>query len=451
MAALPAPLPEPDAEASTLSNASVLIVDDEPGMRNFLSKTFGPRAKRVEEAASPIEATARLDEGFFDLVILDNVMPGMTGLDWLAEQRRRGFFADAIMITAYADLETAIAALRAGVTDFVLKPFRAGQIVSAAERALDAKVLRRDNLLLRRELLEGAGRGPLLGTSAPMDAVRGALQRLAALPTSVLFTGPSGTGKELAARHLHAASPRAEAPFVAVNCATLAPDRIATELFGVVEDGEQVRPGLLLLADGGTLFLDEVVHLPHNSQAALLRVLEDKRVRPVGAEREIPLDLRFLFATNADLDAAVASGQMREDLYHRLNVVRMDMPPLSDRSEDIVELAAYFMAQFSTLLGMPPLELDEETLLKLRRYGWPGNVRELRNLIERSVILGEFPEEFAGHGDVSGDLAAEALEAVERRHIMHILDQSAGNRAEAARRLGISRKTIDRRLASWGE
>ena len=219
----------------------------------------------------------------------------------------------------------------------------------------------------------------------------------------------------------------------------------------MVEEGGQLRPGLLLLADGGTLFLDEIGHMPEALQAALLRVLEDKRVRPVGAERDIPLDLRFLFATNADLDVAVAEGQIRADFYHRINVVRMHMPRLAERSEDIVELSAFFMAQFSKALAMPALELDEETLLKLRRYPWPGNVRELRNLIERSVILGGFPEEFAGTGRVTGDKAVENLDLVAQRHILYILDLCSGNRAEAARRLGVSRKTIDRKIASWAE
>ncbi len=438
-----------DDYGGTLAGASVLVIDDEPGMRNFLTKILEPRVKRVEEAGSPKEATLKLDEAHYDLVILDNLMPGGTGLDWVTEQRRKGFFADTILITAYADLETAIAALRAGVSDFVLKPFRANQILSAVARTLDRKYLRRDNTLLLRELHAGSPRGKLLGNSQALTDVRSMLARLAPLPTPVLFTGASGTGKELAARYLHQVSDRAEKPFVAVNCAAIAPDRIASELFGVVEDDDRLKPGLLLLADGGTLFLDEVAQMPDQLQAALLRVLEDKRVRPVGAEREIPLNLRFLFATNADLDAAVAEGQFRADLYHRINVMRIEMPPLRDRSEDIVELAAFFMQEFATTLGMPRLDLDEETLLKLRRYDWPGNVRELKNLIERSVILGEFPEEFAGSGAVTGAQAIENLDLVMQRHILHVLDLCDGNRAEAARRLGVSRKTIDRKMAVW--
>ncbi|AWI86216.1 sigma-54-dependent Fis family transcriptional regulator (plasmid) [Alloyangia pacifica] len=440
-----------DDYGPTLAGASILVVDDEPGMRNFLVKMLGPKVQRVEEAGSALEATQKLDAAHFDLVILDNVMPRMTGLDWLAEQQRKGFFGDTILITAYADLETAITALRAGVSDFVLKPFRANQILGAVARTLDRKYLRRDNTLLRRELRTGQFQGKLLGKSEVMVAVRALLAKLAPLPTPVLFTGASGTGKEMAARHLHQLSDRSDKPFVPVNCAAIAPDRMVQELFGSLENGERLKPGLLLLADGGTLFLDEVAQMPEPLQAALLRVLEDQRIRPTGAEREIPLNLRFLFATNADLEALVAQNKFRADLYHRINVLNVEMPPLSDRSDDILELAALFTRQFSQALGMQGLELDEQTLLKLRRYAWPGNVRELRNLIERSVILGGFPEEFSGAGEVIGARAIEDLDLVVQRHILHMLDLCDGNRAEAARRLGVSRKTIDRKMAQWGE
>ncbi|WP_068114590.1 sigma-54-dependent transcriptional regulator [Tropicimonas marinistellae] len=438
-----------DEFGSKLSGASVIVIDDEPGMRNFLTKVLASRVKRVEQAGSPREATEKLDGKHFDLVILDNIMPGMKGLDWINEQRRKGFYGDIILITAYADLETAISALRAGVADFVLKPFRANQIIGAIERTLDRKYLRRENALLRRELYARHARGKLLGKSEALTAVRSMLKKLAPLPTPVLFLGASGTGKELAAGHLHEMSDRANAPFVAVNCAAIDPDRVATELFGIVEEGGRLKPGLMLLADGGTLFLDEVAQMPERLQTALLRVLEDKKVRPVGAEREIPLDLRFLFATNADLPQAVEEGRFRMDLFHRINVITMELPPLRERSEDIVELAAHFMEHYSNTLGMPSLDLDEDTLLKLRRYHWPGNVRELKNLIERSVILGAFPEEFAGGGTVKGPEAIENLDLVTKRHILHVLDLCEGNRSEAARRLGVSRKTIDRKLASW--
>ena len=441
-----------DDYGENLEFASILVIDDEPGMRNFLTKILRPRCKRVEQAGSTQEASDILDQAHFDLVILDNIMPEKTGLEWLEEQRQVGLFADTILITAYADLDTAIQALRTGVADFVLKPFRANQILNAVARALDRKYLRREHYLLKHELSEGgnAAKGRLLGNSPPIQAVRETLAKIAPMPTPVLFTGASGTGKEIAARTLHGLSDRADKPFVAVNCAAISSEHIAEELFGVIEGDERRKDGLLLHADGGTLLLDEVAQLPEQVQAALLRVLEDQRVRPAGAEREIPLNLRFLFATNADLQQAIAQGAFREDLYHRINVVNIQMPLLRERTEDIVELAALFMSQFSRSLGMPALDLNEEVLLKLSRYAWPGNVRELRNLIERSVILGTFPDEFEGHGSVTGSRAIETLELVEQRHIMNVLDACGGNRAEAARRLGVSRKTVDRKCAAWG-
>ncbi|MFB9149701.1 sigma-54-dependent transcriptional regulator [Roseovarius ramblicola] len=444
--------PPRDDYGESLARAAILVVDDEPGMRNFLTRTLGPRCRHFELARSCSEAGDILDQVHFDLVILDNAMPDKTGLDWLEEQRRVGLFAETILITASADLDTAIKALRAGVSDFVLKPFCANQILNSVAHALDRKYLARDNYLLRHELSGGGGtaRGRLLGNSQAIRAVRDLLARLAPMPTPVLFTGPSGTGKEVAARTLHALSERADKPFVAINCATFSETHIAEELFGVIEDGTRRKDGLLFHAEGGTLLLDEVAQLPAPVQAALLRVLEDRRVRSIGSEREVPLDLRFLFATNADLEAEVTAGRFRDDLYHRINIVNVAMPCLRDRKEDIAELAALFMSEFVTTLGMPALELNDEVLLKLSRYDWPGNVRELRNLIERSVILGQFPAEFEGQGRVSGVQAIETLEMVEQRHILAVLDACGGNRAEAARRLGVARKTVDRKCAAWG-
>jgi DNA-binding NtrC family response regulator len=435
---------------SVLANVSILVVDDEPGMRNFLLRTLGPRCKRIEEAESAAAASKMLDSYHFDLVILDNVMPGQSGLDWLSEQRRVGFFAEAILMTAYADLDTAIHALRVGASDFVLKPFRSNQILNAVRRSMDQRYLRRENFLLKYELRADnpGARGRLIGNSPKLAMVRKTLEKVARTPTMVLFRGDSGTGKEIAARTLHAMSDRAEKPFVPVNCAAISPDRLAADLFGDVATG---REGLLLHASGGTLLLDEVGELPLSVQATLLRVIDDNRIRPGGAEREVPLNLRFIFASNADLEAAVAAGTFRRDLFHRINVLSVEMPRLRDRVGDIAELAEHFMSQFARQQGRAALPIPESVVLNLVRYDWPGNVRELRNLIERSLILGEFPAEFAGPADPEDAEPAESLLAVERRHILSILEASGGNRAEAARRLGVSRKTIDRKCAQWNE
>jgi len=459
---IPGQTPPPDADADRgagtgpatseidriLAPVSILVVDDEPGMRNFLLRTLGPRCKRIAEAASAEAASRMLDAHHFDLVVLDNVMPGQSGLDWLAEQRRVGFFAETILMTAYADLETAIHALRVGAADFVLKPFRSNQILNAVARCMDQRYLRRENFLLKYELRADnrSARGRLIGTSPGIEAVRATLEKVARLPTPVLFTGESGTGKEIAARTLHAMSDRADKPFVPVNCAAASPDRMAAELFG--ELGPGAGDGLLVHASGGTLFLDEVSELPLSVQAALLRVIEDGRIRPGGSEREIPLNLRFVLATNADLAAKVAEGRFRMDLYHRVTVLSVAMPPLRDRVGDIAELAQLFMNQSARQLGVAPLPLGEGTVLAMARHDWPGNVRELRNLIERSLILGAFPPEFSGDDRAEAE-PVDSLHAVERHHILAVLEASGGNRAEAARRLGVSRKTIDRKCAMW--
>ncbi|NOR62580.1 MAG: response regulator [Rhodobacteraceae bacterium] len=449
-----APIISVDEFGAGLALSSVLIVDDEIGMRNFLMKILGPRCQRVECASNTDEASKLLDQNHFDVVILDNVMPKKSGLDWLKEQRKHGFFADAILITAFADLETAITALRAGVADFVLKPFRSNQILNAVARCFDRRELRRENYLLKYELASEklCAHGRLLGRSDEITSIRDTLERVAPLPTSVLFTGASGTGKEVVARTLHSMSDRADTPFVPVNCAAISPENIANELFGYIRhdpvEGDSQQDGLLFHARGGTLFLDEIVELPLKVQGMLLRVIEEMRVRPIGSVREVSLNLRFMFATNANLEKAIAEGRFRADLYHRINVINIQMPRLIKRKGDLLELSNMFMQRISHELGVKPLPLTESVLLKLSSYDWPGNVRELRNLIERSLIVGEFPPEFSD-AEEDDELAVDSLAAVERRHILNVLADCNGNRAEAARRLGVSRKTIDRKCAMW--
>jgi DNA-binding NtrC family response regulator len=452
-----ATLPNDPEFGPWLAQASILIIDDEPGMRNFLVRTLGPRCKHLEEAADAAEASRKLDATHFDVVILDNIMPGMNGVDWLAEQRRIGFFANAILMTAYADLDTVIQALRAGAVDFVLKPFRSNQILNAVARCLDRMRLQSENFVLKYELKAASEerllRDRLIGSSAEIGAIRDTIARVAPLPTSILITGESGTGKEIAARSIHGLSDRQDKPFVPVNCAAIPSEMIEAELFGHVKGAftgaAATRDGLFLHAQGGTLFLDEIGELPPATQSKLLRAIESRRIRPVGSEREIPVDLRFVFATNADLERKVEAGSFRADLYYRINVMQIAMPPLKDRGGDVVELAALFMERLSKQLGMPEVAITPEVREGLLAYDWPGNVRELRNMVERTLILGRFPQELMrGHVALAGG-EGESLEALERRHILKVLEECDGNRAEAARRLGVSRKTIDRKCASW--
>ena len=438
-----------------LAQASILIVDDEAGMRHFLSRTLGNRCRAVEVAQDCDAAMALMEDRHFDLIIVDNRMQGKLGVDWLAEQRASGLFPPAILITAFADLETAIQALQAGAADFLLKPFRSNQILNAVARCLERVRLERENHVLRHELRANSDhillRDRLIGRSAAIEAVRQTIARVAPLPSTVLLTGQSGTGKEVAARMIHALSDRAAKPFVPVNCAAIPADMVETELFGHMKGAftgaHQSREGLFLHARGGTLFLDEIGELPLAVQAKLLRVLEDRRVRPLGSEREVAVDVRLLFATNTDLAQAVAEGRFRADLLYRINVLAIHMPPLSERGDDVQDLARLFMTKLAQQMGMPPVAITADVERGLAGYDWPGNVRELRNMIERALILGRFPPEFST--PTAPERAGETLADLERRAIQSAIAAAGGDLEAAARRLGISRKTIERRLADW--
>ena len=465
-----------DAEISPWSHQSVLIVDDEPGMVSFLLRSLAQRCGWVAGAGSVEEAAGLLNRHHFDLIVLDIALPGRSGIEWLHQLRDQGFVGDVVLMTAYADLETAIDALRAGAADFLLKPFSVAQMLNSVKRCFERSSLRRENFVLRRELdrrddsVEG-----MVGQSAAIRDVCARIKRIAPTPSTVLLHGESGTGKELAARALHRMSPRGcgknAGPFVPINCAAIAAELIESELFGHVKGaftGAAVgREGLFYYARGGTLFLDEVSELPLPLQAKLLRVLEEHKVRPVGSEQEVPVDVRVIAATNRNLVSEVAAGHFRRDLYYRLQVVEILLPPLRERLDDLPELVDYFIEQLAPRLGVAELACDAAALERLARYSWPGNVRELKNLIERSLILGYFADDFvpdemapvgAGEAASSGVSPAptldtgseESLAAIERRHILGVLETCRGNKSEAARRLGVSRKTLERKCVAWG-
>ena len=434
---------------------SVLVVDDEPGMVSFLQRALAARCGSVDTAGSVEDAMPLLRRRLYDLVVLDIALPGRSGIDWLHDLRDEGFAGDVVLMTAYADLDTAIDALRAGAADFLLKPFSLAQVLNALQRCFERSRLVRENFVLRREVNERAAvvEG-VVGESAAMRALCERLRRIAPTPATVLLTGESGTGKEVAARALHGMSSRAGGPFVPLNCAAIAAELIESELFGHVRGAytgaQQSREGLFYYARGGTLFLDEVSELPLPAQAKLLRVLEERRIRPVGSEQEIPVDVRVVAATNRDLRAEVAAHRFRPDLYYRLQVVELNLPPLRERVEDIPALLEHFIGLLAPYLGVPRLVPDARTLARMAAYDWPGNVRELKNLVERSLILGWFdlgPEPDSVAGVATGE---GSLEAVEKRHILAVLAGCDGNKSEAARRLGISRKTLDRKCQAWG-
>jgi DNA-binding NtrC family response regulator len=441
----------------------VLVVDDEPGMRNFLEKTLSARVGQVFTAADADEADLLARHHRFDLIILDNTLPGRSGITWLKSLRERGFAGEAILVTAFADLETAIEALRAGASDFLLKPFRVTQMLNAVRQALARGALQRENWVLRRALSQRTPAADgLVGQSIAIRGLQAAIQKVAGVASTVLLTGESGTGKELAALALHRNSPRAGQAFVPVNCATLSPELIEAELFGQAwrgpDSSRQVRDGLFVYAQGGTLFLDEVGELPLPLQASLLRALEERRVRPVGGEQEIPVDVRIIAATHRPLAQEVAAGRFRKDLYYRLQVVEINLPPLRAHKEDMADLVAHFVGQLAPQLGVAPIEVTPEELAFLQQYDWPGNVRELRNLIERSLILGALNVSALYQGLARRQAAGAPelpattdLQTLEKRHILTVLESVRGDKTQAAQLLGISRRTLERRVVDWGQ
>ncbi|MDP3137510.1 MAG: sigma-54 dependent transcriptional regulator [Burkholderiaceae bacterium] len=435
---------------------SVLVVDDEPGMLSFLQRALTPRCGVVDTAGSVEQAAPLLRRRLYDLIVLDIALPGRSGIDWLHELRAEGYAGDVVLMTAYADLDTAIGALRAGAADFLLKPFSLVQVLNAIQRCFERSRLVRENFVLRREVSErSADIEGVIGHSEVMREVCDRLKRIAPTLATGRLTGESGTGKEVAARALHKMGNRAKGPFVPVNCAAIAAELIESELFGHVKGAytgaQQSREGLFYYARGGTLFLDEIGEMPLAAQAKLLRVLEERRIRPVGSEQEIPVDVRVIAASNRDLKAEVSAHRFRQDLYYRLQVLEVRLPSLRERPEDLPLLVEHFISQLAPYLDVPRLAPDSRTLARMAAYDWPGNVRELKNFVERSLILGWFDlgPEPKGSATPAGT-ADETLESVEKRHILAVLATCDGNKSEAGRRLGVSRKTLDRKCQAWG-
>ncbi len=369
----------------------VLIVDDEKGMRDFLSimlKKEGYAAQAVESAEQAAEAIGR---GDFDLVITDISMPGHSGLDVLKQAKTANPDTPVIMITAYASTESAVEALKLGAYDYIIKPFDVEELKIVVRNALEKRRLEHENRILKRELKEKFRLEEMVGDSPRMKEVFELIAKIAPTNSTVLICGESGTGKELVARAIHAGSPRHDRPFVSINCGAMPDELLESELFGHARGSftgaVTAKKGLFEVADGGTLFLDEIGDTTAAMQIKLLRVLQERRIRRVGGTEETEVNVRVLAATNQDLDQMVRDRRFREDLFYRINVLQIKMPALREKREDIPKLALHFLVKYSRIMGKRITRISEEALKRLIEHDWPGNVRELENVVERAVAL----------------------------------------------------------------
>ena len=442
----------------------ILIIDDDRSMCEVLESELRRRDFDVSWVTSPKDALARFERDDFGLVITDVNMADMSGVDLCRQLVSSREEMPVIVVTAYANMETAIAAIRAGAYDFVTKPFDIDELALTIERAFKHRALREEVKRLRKAV-DGTQRfDDILGTSPVVLTLCQLITRVADTETTVLITGESGTGKELVARAVHAGSTRKDGPFVAINCAAMPEALLESELFGHTKgaftDARTARPGLFIRASRGTLFLDEIGEMPAGMQAKLLRTLQERTVRPVGGDEEQPFDARIIAATNRDLETEVEEKRFREDLFYRINVVRVHVPPLRARGGDILLLAQHFLERYAAQSRRPVVGMTSGAADKLLNYPWPGNVRELQNCIERAVALAQFdqigvddlPEKIRDYKTarigVDSNDPAELLpmEEIERRYILKVLEAVGGNKTLAAQVLGFDRRTLYRKL-----
>ncbi|WP_265570759.1 sigma-54-dependent transcriptional regulator [Sphingomicrobium nitratireducens] len=446
----------------------VLVVDDEADIRELVSGVLEDEGYSVRTAGDSSGALDAIEQRRPQLALLDVWLQGskLDGLQLLEEIKRRDATLPCIMISGHGNLDTAVAAVRAGAVDFIEKPFEAEKLLHLVARATETDRLRRENEKLKAQ----AGHEEQLeGTSAAINQVRATLKRVAPTGSRVMITGPAGVGKEIAARMIHQWSPRAQAPFVTVSSAMMEPERVEEELFGIEADGV-ARPGLLEQAHGGTLFLDEIADMPQTTQAKILRVLTDQSYTRVGGQRPVKVDVRVLSATSRDLAEEIEAGRFREDLFYRLNVVPVNIPPLAERREDIPVLVDHFLARYAAdrRIGVP--SISDEALAALQAHEWPGNVRQLRNIIERTMILtpGDrascieidlLPPEITESGGSSsatsqvammGSPLREARENFEREYLKIQIRRFSGNISRTAAFIGMERSALHRKLKALG-
>jgi two-component system, NtrC family, response regulator AtoC len=450
------------------TSGNVLVVDDERDMCELIELGLKKRGMTVTWRTDPEEAFVLLLSSEFDCVLTDLNMKGLTGIELTSRIVANRPDIPVVVLTAFGSFEAAVAAMRAGAYDFVTKPVELDALAMSLSRAIERKHLRAEVSRLRQVVAQTQRFDEILGASGAMQRVYTMIDQVAQTDATVLITGESGTGKEMVARALHRRSKRSEGPFVAINCAAMPEALLESELFGHVKgaftDARSNKPGLFTQANGGTLFLDEIGELSLTLQPKLLRVLQERTVRPIGGQQEIAVDVRLLVASNRDFEHMVEEKTFREDLYYRINVVALPLPPLRARAADVLLLAQHFVTHYATVFGKPVSAISPAAAERLVHYSWPGNVRELQNCIERAVAVANFgalgvedlPEKIRQYeaGPLpmhqQGHQAIVTVEEVERRHILHVLELLNSNRTEAARALGLDRKTLYRKLLRYG-
>ncbi|NOZ12054.1 MAG: sigma-54-dependent Fis family transcriptional regulator [Acidobacteria bacterium] len=442
----------------------ILVVDDEASQRSVLSRFLESEGYAVDQAESAEDALVQLENESVDLIISDMKMNGMSGLEFLKQVRERDPLIPFLMITAFSNVSDAVDVLKSGASDYLIKPVNLSELAIRLKKELDRKVIMEENRNLRDEVLTYTTGETIITRNPKMNEILNIAARAARTDVPVLILGESGTGKELLARTIHSLSPRRQKPFVPVNCASLNAGVLESELFGhekgAFTGASSVRAGRFETASGGSLFLDEIGDIPVDVQVKLLRVLQEKEIERVGGNTRIPVDFRLICATNRNLEEAMESGRFREDLFYRINVVTLNIPPLRERKEDLPGLIEHFLETWARQYGIPVKGFSPQAYRKLLRYNYPGNIRELNNIIQRAVVLArgdtidnlelEAPETDSDSYDYFQGTLTEAVVNLERDMIKRALEEFAGIQLRAAKALGISERNLRYKMEKYG-
>jgi DNA-binding NtrC family response regulator len=439
---------------------NILVVDDEEPFRRLLKKELSRKGYAVEVAHDGSEALRLLHDRSFDIILLDVVMPGVDGISLMKKMKEDPGTPAIIVLTGKATVETAVEAMKNGAYDYLTKPYKLDELAIVIDRAYEFSRLSVKSKLLEQELVRKESPFEFIGKSRQIQDILAMIEKIAPTDSPVFIQGESGTGKELVANTVWHHSTRKDAPFIALNCASLSENLIESEIFGhekgAFTSAYQTKHGLVEVADKGTLFLDEIGEMPIGLQATLLRFLDSGEFRRVGGNKTLRVDVRMIAATNKDLAVLIREGRFREDLYYRLNVINVTIPPLRERKEDIVELASHFLGKYAKKLSKSITEFTSEALDLLAGYNWPGNVRELENVVERAVILCESGSIGAEDLSISSYAAVAdmgvnpSLEEMEKNYILRVLKETGNNQSKASQLLGIDRKTLYLKLKKYG-